>query len=559
MKKRCKALVGTEPCQVWALRGQDFCYFHSPRPEHPAPETIIEYIKDRSRFGRAFKDLSTWQNWLTFLRTLYGLPFESGEELERFQHFTGRALAPTRPFDEAWILAGRRGGKSYTASVIAAYESLAVDWASRLSPGETANVFILAADRRQAGLIYGYVRSLITMAAPGLILRDTKDEIELANQVTISIRAGDLRSLRGYSICLCLIDEACMLRDSSGSYANPLQEVITALEPALMPARGKLPGAKLLGLSTPWGAWGVAYEKFQEAWGNDSSEILTWRGTVLEMHPGQFTQEFVDKKVRQDVGKNSAEYLAAWRSDVSNLLDEIALASAMGDHVTLPFDPTKRYFAFLDPSSLKTESFTMALGFVAPYSNQLVVCRQEEQRAPGDTGQTCEKFAKILKSYNVTRLTTDRHASGWVESEFKRHGIMVDFTSLSKSEIYTQFAGLLSLGRLWLVQDDRLTQQLLGLERRVTKGGLENVDHAAYGGAMDDLANSVAGCAVLMAQEGTGTPRTGMPIEFGGPSKKLKEIVHPGAAAIEAERDNVKIMDDWMTGQGGSRIVKKGW
>ena len=48
-----------------------------------------------------------------------------------------------------------------------------------------------------------------------------------------------------------------------------------------------------------------------------------------------------------------------------------------------------------------------------------------------------------------------------------------------------------------LPKSDRLVNQLCGLERRTARSGKDSIDHAP--GGHDDLANSVAGAADLIA------------------------------------------------------------
>ena len=63
---------------------------------------------------------------------------------------------------------------------------------------------------------------------------------------------------------------------------------------------------------------------------------------------------------------------------------------------------------------------------------------------------------------------------------------------------------LLNSGRIVLPKSDRLTNQLVGLERRTSRAGKDSIDHAPN--AHDDLANAVAGAADLIAGRGEGTP-----------------------------------------------------
>jgi hypothetical protein len=52
---------------------------------------------------------------------------------------------------------------------------------------------------------------------------------------------------------------------------------------------------------------------------------------------------------------------------------------------------------------------------------------------------------------------------------------------------------LLNSGRVVLPKHEKLVHQLVGLERRTSRGGRDSIDHAP--GGHDDLANSVAGLA----------------------------------------------------------------
>ena len=68
----------------------------------------------------------------------------------------------------------------------------------------------------------------------------------------------------------------------------------------------------------------------------------------------------------------------------------------------------------------------------------------------------------------------------------------IDFKGL----LYLNFLPLLNSGKVRLLGDKRLVSQLVGLERRTTRGGRDAIDHAR--GGHDDVANAVAG-ALLSA------------------------------------------------------------
>ena len=58
------------------------------------------------------------------------------EEREVFRQFTGRDREPGQRIEEALFLIGRRGGKDRSASVLATYLAVFVDWSKVISKGE---------------------------------------------------------------------------------------------------------------------------------------------------------------------------------------------------------------------------------------------------------------------------------------------------------------------------------------------------------------------------------------------------------------------------------------
>lgn len=117
------------------------------------------------------------------------------------------------------------------------------DYSEILAPGERGVVMVLAADRRQAKVIFRYVRAFLT-GVPMLarkIVRETSEEIDLDSGISISIHTSSYRSVRGYTIVAALCDEVAFWRDDSSS--NPDTEIIQALRPGM----ATVPGALLIG------------------------------------------------------------------------------------------------------------------------------------------------------------------------------------------------------------------------------------------------------------------------------------------------------------------------
>ena len=145
-----------------------------------APVTILEACADPNLFARWFRDRDTWRAWFVFLRALFGLPM-SADDLALYKECTGREDPPAGGAREAWLVVGRRGGKSMVLALIAVFLACFCDWAPFLSPGERGTIMVLAADRRQARTIYRYAHAMLTRVPmlAEMIERETAEAIDL--------------------------------------------------------------------------------------------------------------------------------------------------------------------------------------------------------------------------------------------------------------------------------------------------------------------------------------------------------------------------------------------
>ena len=146
---------------------------------------------------------------------------------------------------------GRRGGKSRNAAAAALYLAIRFD-ASRLAPGELAVIPVLAADRRQARQVLGYLKGLCELEEfASYVHRVLRERVELHNGVNIEVQTASYRTTRGYTCIGVVCDEIAFWRTDDGS-ANPDVEVLQALRPGM----ATVPDALLLGLSSPYAARG---------------------------------------------------------------------------------------------------------------------------------------------------------------------------------------------------------------------------------------------------------------------------------------------------------------
>jgi hypothetical protein len=123
---------------------------------------IIQAIRNKKLFGSLpeFRDLSTWFAWITWLKSLYGLPLDESELL-LFQNCTGRIHPPFREPKESATIVGRRGGKSKMAALVGAFTAAFIDFRPYLSTGERPMVLILPRDKEQAKVVLGYLTVIL--------------------------------------------------------------------------------------------------------------------------------------------------------------------------------------------------------------------------------------------------------------------------------------------------------------------------------------------------------------------------------------------------------------
>ena len=114
-------------------------------------------------------------------------------------------------FKTVLFLTGRRSGKSIIAAVIGAYIALFSGKENLLKPGEIGMVPIIAPTTKQARIVKSYLRAIfdLTPLLRSQIVKETQWGFELQNKIVIEILVGDWRSVRGYTLLACVIDEVC--------------------------------------------------------------------------------------------------------------------------------------------------------------------------------------------------------------------------------------------------------------------------------------------------------------------------------------------------------------
>jgi hypothetical protein len=453
------------------------------------PLTILDALADNKLFAPCFRDRETWNAWLALLAALFGLPL-TDEQLAIYQRCSGRTVPPSEPASEAWLVCGRRAGKSFVLALIAVYLAAFHDYRRYLAPGERGTVLVIATDRKQARTIFRYICALLTQVPmlAKLITREDRETVDLENSVTIEVGTASFKSVRGYTIVAALCDEIAFWPTDDS--AQPDYEILDALRPGM----ATIPNAMLLCASSPYARRGALWDAHRRHYGKNGDPTLVWQAPTREMNP-TVPQRVIDEATERDPASAAAEYGAQFRTDVESFVirEAVEACVSVGVRERPPISGVT-YSAFVDPSGGSVDSMSLAIGH--RQDDMIVIDAVRERRPPFSLEDVVVEFSTILKGYRISNVTGDRYAGEWPHERFREHGITYETADRPKSDLYRDLLPAINSRKVDLLEDARLIAQIVGLERRTARGGRDSIDHAP--GAHDDLANAVTGVVDLL-------------------------------------------------------------
>lgn len=459
--------------------------------------TIIDACLHPDLFGPWFKDPTTWVAWFAFLKALFALPM-SPYELGIYRQCTGRTKPPEVAATEAWLVCGRRSGKSFIAALLAVFVACFKDWTSFLAPGERATVLVIAADRKQARVVMRYVMGLLNgiPSLKQLIEGETKESVSLFGRVDIEVHSASFQRVRGYTVVCAICDEIAFWQGAVEDSAQPDTEIVNAIRPAM----ATVPGAMLLGLSSPYARRGVLFDQWTAHYRRDGDPVLVWQAETRRMNPS-VPQSFIDAAYEADAANAAAEYGAQFRTDVASFLDDRSVAEACRDQVgDLPFREGLGYTAFVDPSGGRHDAMTLAIAHAE--EGKRIIDATRVRTPPFSPQTTVEEFVGTLTRYRIKEVVGDRYGAAWVQEAFTKAGVIYTTSTMAKSDLYREMATMFAAQEVEIPPQKRLITELCNLERRVGRSGRDIIDHPPRG--HDDLANAVAGALVHVRQPGSG-------------------------------------------------------
>jgi hypothetical protein len=431
----------------------------------------------------------SWRAWRTLLIAAMGESLTADERL-LFHELTGRDHEPNQRVEEFVGVIGRRGGKSRAISVLATYIAALCEH-PMLAPGERGLVLCIAPDVDQASVILDYITANFEQSP---MLRDqihkrVKWALKLRDGIDIEVRASDFRRLRGVTCVACVADESAFWRSENST--NPDCEILAAVRPTLATTRGPL-----FLISSPYARRGELWSLYSRHYGPTGDPlILVAKADSRTMNPS-LPQSVVDRAMERDPASAAAEYLATFRTDIESFVNLEAVAACVTKDVR-EREPQAgiKYYAAIDPSGGSSDSMTLCISHRDRASGVIVIDCIRERTPPFSPEAVCREFAATLKSYNVSKVASDRYGGAWPTEQFYKCGIACEPFELPKSDLYLALLPLINSTKIELLDHSKMLNQLTGLERRTARSGKDSIDHAP--GGHDDLINAVAGAAYL--------------------------------------------------------------
>jgi hypothetical protein len=455
---------------------------------------LLEALASARGLGTYFRDKSTWWPWFVFIKALIGIGTLTARERILLKDCTGLAGLPTKRIREAFLICGRRSGKSTICALLAVFYGVWGEWKRYISRGERPKIFVVATNMDQAKIILNYVKAILDLTPflRGMVHRELADSVELKNGTEIVVKPASWRSSRGFTCGLLILEELAFFRFETDSALRD-KEIYTAIKPGMINIRNSL----VIGISTPFARQGLLFQKYKKHWGKDS-KVLIWQSPTWIMNP-----TLSERKLREEelealgVAEFNAEYGARFREDIEGYLPlEIIERAVVKGQTIIPAQPNIFYHAFCDSSEgLHHGGDSMTLAVVHEQRKKVILDAILESIPPFDPGVVIQEIAELSRQYRIRKITQDRHAIAWIANDLKPYGIEVEISDKTKSQIYEHFAVAMNKNLVELLDNKRMKDQIINLQKYLKPGGMVRIDHIS--GQHDDIINAVAGAVTL--------------------------------------------------------------
>ena len=510
--------------------------------DFPENTSIVEAMHDEKYFKNDFSDLNTWKKWEEILTKILCPKAPSGTV------GASDEASVIEPPSSVFLIAGRRSGKSRMASMIAVYKAFFGDYSKDLSPGEVGEILLIGRNREQCTILLNYIRAFTEKDIfQKYIKKDRKSDLVIKNRnnkIRISVKACDFRGTRGYTSIAVILEELAFYRAEG---QNRDKEILTAVKPTLATVENSL----LLGISSAYTRSGVLYEVWKDNKKNPRPDRLVLKFRSDELNPN-IKKEFIENEVKNDVAMR-AEYLSEFRTDITAFLSENLIKEACQTSIhKRTRDDLYHYIGAFDSSSGRgkdSSALSIAHQEIQDGKRFLVQDLLIEWKPPFRPKQVIRQASEILKRWGIGQVLIDKFAIGFVEEFFQEFGIACNYTN-DKSRNYLDFQPLLIQGEVRLLDNEKLKEQFLGLERITRRTESYDKIEAGLGGhedLSDATVSSLLGAKTLILSEDETKAR--MPQTAKSGAKNIIDTMY-GRNKNKWLREAEEEMKDFIGGNG---------
>ena len=403
------------------------------------------------------------------------------------------------------MIAGRRGGKGKKASVQVAYLAALCDWSDEIDFGIRGKVAYVAGTKTQANHAYSALAEIFRKVPlfRKLLKNDIAGSLELHNNIDIQIEAANWRTLRGGTLICGVMDEVSFFF-SGDETKNEDDEILSALRYGTLTTKGPI-----ICITSPHFKTGIVWNTYKDHYGSaGDADILVSHGATTDFNP-TVDPVWIARMYKRDALKAASEIGGAFREDTGGFITLTDMMRHVPKKTTVrPPELGWDYVAFCDPSGGRSDAFTLAIAHREGTEDDgmIFLDRLDEFKAPFDPRIVCQTIAGTLRDYGLSEVIADNYGAELMSSMFSSYGVRLIPSPRSRTEIYLEALVLLNVGNLELLANDRMVQQFVSLQRRVSRGqGHEIIDHPP--GGHEDLANAVAGALVSVASPPPRAPR----------------------------------------------------
>jgi hypothetical protein len=452
---------------------------------------LVEFVTDPQLLNLSISPAQE-----TLLRAIDGLPLVNDEQWELWELCTGRKredYLEGHRYPEVTVICGARSGKDSRIAVPAMlYEATRGGHEQYLGRGERGIMPIVAQDQRATAVAFNYCREYLAHSdlLSGMVADVSKNEIELANGITLMTFPSTAASLRAWSVAAGCLDELAFFD------ANDHEIQMSMIRGGI-----NFPNPRIFKISTPFAKAGLLYDDFQSSFGKPDDHRLVWRASTFVMNPSIKAARFA-RYATEDPLRYAREFEAVWQDALSVLLaaEWIERAIAPGVFERAPQD-SLNYILTGDVSGGGRDAFTCCIAHRE--ADRIVQDVIRGWQRPPDLAGVFVEIADIAKRYRCSIFHGDKYAAGWSRQAAQKAGLTYQEVPFDKSRAYVETEPLFAQGRIEILDHAAQARELKLLEKRALAGGITRVD--APRGISEDHANALAlAAALLVRQQGHG-------------------------------------------------------